>query len=169
MLDPKTFLFADDGVVPNNPLPFLLYASAVGKAGPEPEADIENLFDANGWGHQRWRNGIFYYLHYHPNVHEALGIARGWARVQLGGESGEVIRVMAGDVIVLPAGAGHCCLETGDDFSVVGGYPAGPQMQIMRPTKPNHAKALRAIKKVPIPDSDPVQGKGGALTRLWSA
>lgn len=169
MPDPKTFHFTDDGLVPNNPLPFLIYEKAVDVGGGDPEAAIEELFTHNGWGHQLWRNGIFYYLHYHATVHEVLGIACGTARVKFGGDAGEAIGLRAGDVAILPAGTGHQCLETSADFKVVGGYPPGAKMQITRPTKDNHRKALRTIPKVAMPDSDPVQGKEGPLTRLWKA
>jgi uncharacterized protein YjlB len=40
-------------------------------------------------------------------------------------------------------------------------------MQVTRPTPENHAKALKTIPAVPLPASDPVQGKGGPLVRLW--
>jgi len=169
MIEIKTFVFPDDGLVPNNPLPFLVYKSAINLPKRDPEGAIEKLFESNGWGRQLWRNGIFYYLHYHATVHEALGIASGTARVRFGGDAGEEIRVMAGDVVVLRAGTGHQCLETSADFRVVGGYPPGATMQITRPTKDNHRKALRTIPKVALPDSDPVQGRDGALARLWQA
>jgi len=40
-------------------------------------------------------------------------------------------------------------------------------MQITRPTPENHVRALETIPQVPLPNSDPVMGKDGALTRLW--
>ena len=81
--DPKplTFIFADDGLVPNNLLPLLIYRNAI-EIDQHPESRIERLFGANGWG-DMWRNGIYDYLHYHATVHEALGIARGHARVKI--------------------------------------------------------------------------------------
>ena len=45
------------------------------------------MFAANGWGHGQWRNGIFPFVHYHSMIHEALGIARGRARVRFGGDT----------------------------------------------------------------------------------
>ena len=41
---------------------------------------IEDLFEANGWG-DTWRDGIYDYVHYHSQIHEVLGIARGKGRV----------------------------------------------------------------------------------------
>jgi len=75
-VEPLAIVFEDDGIVPNNPMPFLVYKGAVAVANDHPEKTIERLFGANGWG-DMWRNGIFDYLHYHATVHEALGIARG--------------------------------------------------------------------------------------------
>jgi len=165
-LEPLTFVFKDDGLVPNNPMPFLVYKQAIDVANDQPEETIEDLFGANGWG-DMWRNGIYDYLHYHATVHEALGIARGHARVQFGGERGKEIEVAAGDVAILPAGTGHRCLSASSDFSVVGAYPPGPKMQITRPTPENHAKALQTIPQVKLPRSDPVMGENGPLLKLW--
>ena len=165
-LEPLTFVFKDDGLVPNNPMPFLVYKQAIDVANDHPEKTIEDLFGANNWG-DMWRNGIYDYLHYHATVHEALGIARGNARVQFGGERGKEIDVAAGDVAILPAGTGHRCLSASSDFSVVGVYPPGPKMQITRPTPENHRKALKTIPQVELPESDPVRGEDGPLVRLW--
>ena len=36
-----------------------------------------------------WRNGIYPYVHYHSMIHEALGVARGRAKVRFGGDNGQ--------------------------------------------------------------------------------
>jgi uncharacterized protein YjlB len=165
-VQPLTFRFGDDGLIPNNPLPFLVYKGAIDVDNSHPEKTIEGLFGANGWG-DMWRNGIFDYLHYHATVHEALGIACGHARVRFGGDRGQEIDVAAGDVAILPAGTGHQCLSASPDFSVVGAYPPGPRMHVTRPTPENHRKALKTIPEVKLPKSDPVLGADGPLVRLW--
>jgi uncharacterized protein YjlB len=165
-IDPLTFVFKDDGLVPNNPMPFLVYKGAVDVANDHPEKTIEGLFGANGWG-AMWRNGVFDYLHYHATVHEALGVARGHARVRFGGDGGRELEIAAGDVAILPAGTGHQCISSSDDFCVVGAYPPGPPMQITRPTPENHAKALQTIPQVKLPKTDPVLGEHGGLVTLW--
>jgi uncharacterized protein YjlB len=165
-IEPLTFVFADDGLVPNNPMPFLVYRGAINVANAHPEATIEGLFGANGWG-DMWRNGVYDYLHYHATVHEALGVARGHARVRFGGDRGQEFEISAGDVAILPAGTGHQRLSASPDFCVIGAYPPGPPMQITRPTPDNHAKALKTIPKVELPKTDPVRGKAGPLVRLW--
>jgi len=165
-VEPLTFGFEDDGVVPNNPLPFVIYKSAIDVDNDHPEKTIEGLFGANGWG-DMWRNGIFDYLHYHATVHEALGIARGRARVRFGGDRGREFEVAAGDVAILPAGTGHQRLSASKDFSVVGAYPPGAKMHVTRPTPENYRKALKTIPQVKLPKTDPVMGEDGPLVRLW--
>ena len=165
-IEPLTFVFQDDGLVPSNPLPFLVYKRAVAVDNAHPEKTIEGLFGANGWG-DMWRNGVYDYLHYHSTVHEALGIARGHARVRFGGDRGKEFEIAAGDVAILPAGTGHQCLSASPDFSVVGAYPPGPPMDLQRPTPEAHAKALKTIPLVALPRTDPVMGKDGPLVRLW--
>jgi uncharacterized protein YjlB len=167
-IEPLTFFFADDGLVPNNPMPLLVYRGAVDVANQHPESTIEALFDANGWG-AMWRNGVYDYLHYHATVHEALGVARGHARVQFGGENGAVLEISPGDVAILPAGTGHRLISASKDFCVVGAYPPGPPMQIARPTPGNHVKALKTIPEVKRPETDPVRGEDGPLVRLWKS
>ena len=165
-LEPLTLVFHDDGLVPNSPMPFLVYKRAISVANDQPEKTIEALFGANGWG-DMWRNGVYDYLHYHATVHEALGVARGNAIVRFGGDAGTDIAIAAGDVAILPAGTGHQCLSASPDFSVVGAYPPGAKMQVTRPTPENHAKALKTIPQVALPKTDPVMGGNGPLVRLW--
>jgi uncharacterized protein YjlB len=164
--EPLAVVFKDDGLVPNNPMPFLVYKGVVDVGNAHPEKTIEDLFGANGWG-DMWRNGVYDYLHYHATVHEALGVARGHARVRFGGDKGREFEITAGDVAILPAGTGHQCLAASSDFVVVGAYPPGAMMQITRPTADNHAKALKSIPEVKLPASDPVMGADGPLVRLW--
>ncbi|WP_375414723.1 cupin domain-containing protein [uncultured Bradyrhizobium sp.] len=165
-IKPRTFIFEDDGLVPNNPLPFVVYKQAIDIGNGHPEKTIEGLFGANGWG-EMWRDGVFDYLHYHATVHEALGVARGRALVRFGGDRGKEIEIAAGDVAILPAGTGHQCVSQSPDFCVVGAYPPGPKMHVTLPTLENHAKALKTIPKVKVPETDPVLGEGGPLVRLW--
>ncbi|KIZ46156.1 MULTISPECIES: hypothetical protein [Rhodopseudomonas] len=165
-IKPLTFVFEDDGLVPNNPLPLIIYKRAVDVGRGHPEQAIESIFNRNGWA-ALWRNGIFDYLHYHATVHEALGVARGRALVLFGGERGEAIELNPGDVAILPAGTGHKSLFSSHDFSVVGAYPPGNTMQVTRPTPDNYRMALKTIPQVALPQTDPVFGQDGELLRLW--
>jgi uncharacterized protein YjlB len=165
---PATYAFADDGRIPNNPaLPLLLYRGVIDLAGaPDPEKRIEQTFAANSWGNM-WRNGIYPYVHYHSMIHEALGIARGRATVRFGGENGEEIEIVPGDVAVLPAGTGHQCLAQTPDLVVIGAYPPSGKYNLCRGSKADHAKAIDTIRKVPLPASDPLFGPDGPLVALW--
>jgi len=148
-VEPLSFVFEDDGLVPNNPMPFLVYKGSIDVDNEHPEKTIEGLFGANGWG-EMWRNGVYDYLHYHATVHEALGVARGHARVRFGGDGGREIEISS------------------RDFCVIGAYPPGPQMHVTLPTPENHAKALQTIPAVELPKTDPVMGTDGPLVRLWN-
>jgi uncharacterized protein YjlB len=163
--EPLTFFFADDGAVPNNRLPLLVYKSAFN--GRHPASAIENTFRRNDWGHGLWHNGIFPFVHYHSQIHEVLGIAAGKARVRFGGNKGEELEVEAGDVAVLPAGTGHQRLSSTPDLLVIGAYPPGGHYDLCRGTSAEHARALATIARVPLPATDPVLGADGPLVRLW--
>ncbi|HEX3937781.1 MAG TPA: hypothetical protein VHX43_09785 [Xanthobacteraceae bacterium] len=167
---PITHKFADDGRIPNNPdLPLVLYRGGIDLAGsPDPEAVIEKTFSANGWGHL-WRNGIYPYVHYHSMIHEAMGVARGRATVRFGGEKGEDIEIAPGDVVVLPAGTGHQRLTQTPELVVIGAYPPIGKYDLCRGSRPDHARAIVTIPKVPRPATDPIFGRNGPLVSLWSS
>ena len=102
----ETYIFAGDGIVPNNPrLPLILYRGAL-EAGGDAAASCVALFDRNGWT-GAWKNGVYAHHHYHSTAHEVLGVTAGWVRVRLGGEGGQTVELRAGDVVVIPAGVAH--------------------------------------------------------------
>ena len=164
----KTFAFADAGAIPNNPsLPLVVYKRALRFARKfDPAAVIEELFASNGWG-DSWRNGIYDFDHFHTKTHEVLGIAKGRAKVRFGGETGRVLALARGDVIVIPAGTGHMRLSASDDFLVVGAYPPRASYDERKNALGTATKA--AIKRVAFPKTDPVYGKRGGILKLWSA
>jgi len=166
MVEAQPYPLEDDGRIPNNPLPLLVYQGAVAPEGRDPAATFERLFAQNGWSGS-WRDGIFPYHHYHSTAHEVLGIARGRARVQFGGREGPVFEVAAGDVVVIPAGGGHCRLEASGDLLVVGAYPGGMDYDLCRDDPAIIEASRRRIAAVPLPDADPVAGADGPLRRLW--
>ena len=94
-------------------------------------------------------------------------MSRGSAKLLLGGEEGGEFEVTVGDVLVLPAGLGHMCLNASEDFQVVGAYPRGEQPDLMRPGESNPDAARGRIEKVPLPELDPVYGADGPLKDHW--
>lgn len=145
-LGTDTFIFQDDGSVPNSRLPLIVRQGAI-----TPDVD-----------------GIFDYHHYHSTAHEALGVAVGSATVRFGGENGETIGLTAGDVVVIPAGVGHARISQSDDLLVVGAYAEGRDWDIIRATDAGAIGAARQrIAQVPLPEADPVDGADGPLMKLW--
>ncbi len=148
----------DDGVVPNNPaLALVVYRGALPIGSRDAEQRIIAHFAANGWSNA-WVNGIYPFHHYHATAHEVLGLACGWAEVQFGGPSGPIVRVEAGDAVMIPAGVGHCRKAARSDLSVVGAYPGGSDWDLQRATPEARIKSLQLIPSVPPPARDPVLG-----------
>ena len=153
-----------NGWMPNNErLPVLVYHRAFGTSADTAD-QMEASFKRNRWPPQ-WRNGVYRYHHYHSTAHEVLGIAAGSARLMLGGEGGHEAAVEAGDVLVLPAGTGHCLLDADNRFLVIGAYPVDQHWDICR-TAPDRT-ALERMRDLPFPPSDPVGGAEGELIRAW--
>jgi uncharacterized protein YjlB len=158
-----TYRFEDDGRIPNSPLPVLIYRDV---SEARDTTGCEQLFAKHGWL-GAWRDGIFNFHHFHSTAHEVLGIASGNASVTLGGPSGQQFEVAAGDVMVLPAGTGHCNLGSSDDLLVVGAYPDGMRWDIRRGDPDEREEVLSNIARVPLPAADPVHGEDGRLVELW--
>jgi len=156
----------DDGIFPNSKLPLLLYRRAVPISEGDPAHVFEELFKENGWC-DSWRNGIYPYQHYHSTAHEVLGIYRGSAKVQLGGEHGVIHEVRAGDVIVIPAGVAHKNLGSSADFGVVGAYPDGQEMDMNYGKASERPRAIENIAQLALPKTDPVFGENGPLIEKW--
>jgi uncharacterized protein YjlB len=164
--DVETYRFADDGVVPNNAaLPLVVYRGALG-AGSDRASACEAMFARNGWP-GAWRNGIHAHHHYHSTAHEVLGIARGNAQVRLGGPSGQVVELNAGDVVVIPAGIAHKREAASGDLLVIGAYPRGQHPDMCHAEAAAHDRALVAIAAVPLPAADPVTGRADPLLLCW--
>jgi uncharacterized protein YjlB len=165
-LGTDTFVFRDDGLVPNSTLPLIVRRGAIPPSASDPAKAFEATFQKNGWTNA-WRDGIEDYHHYHSNAHEVLGIASGSATVRFGGEDGETVGVTAGDVVVVPAGVAHALINASDDFLVVGAYAGGRSPNEMRDDPKALAPARQSIAQVPLPDTDPVDGPTGPLVKLW--
>lgn len=158
------FVTADE-TFPNSDLPVMHYQGAVHIQGEEGAEVLEKLFANNGWTNS-WRNGIYGYHHYHSNTHEVIGVYKGKARVQLGGDNGIEVELHKGDVLIIPAGVAHKNNSSSFDFKCVGAYPNGVEYDI-RTKKEERAESEENISHVPLPAADPLYGKDGPLLNNW--
>ena len=165
MIRPQTHDFDDDGAIPNSPLSVLVYHDVGEARGARQCAE---LFARNDW-RGAWVDGIYPFHHFHSTAHEVLGVVAGSATVLLGGRNGRRFEVVTGDVLVLPAGTGHCKVGATPDLQVVGAYPGGMWCDLRRGDPAERDEVLANIAAVPLPDSDPVGGTNGPLRELWSA
>jgi len=167
-VDVREHFFEDDGRIPNNPeLPLLVYPGVLGEPDLSPSR-CKELIAENGWG-GAWVDGVFSYHHYHSNAHEVLCVVSGEARIAFGGPGGTTVEVAAGDVVVIPAGVGHCNAGASSDFAVVGAYPRGQESYDLRTGEEGERpEVLENIRNVPLPEADPLFGSGGPLLDRWS-
>lgn len=159
------YQFEDDGTIPNSIYPLVIYKNAFAVSNSLAD-EMEERFAANSWGNS-WRNGVFPYHHYHSISHEVLGVYSGHAILHLGGEQGKKLEVKAGDVIVIPAGVGHKKVFASEDFAVIGAYPGGMDYDLKTGKEGERPKADDNLARVPIPETDPLQGLSGGITEYW--
>ncbi len=163
-ITPQSFVLQPGDAMPNSPLPVLIYRGVLAEETPSKAGGFDKLFEANGWA-GIWRDGIYDYDHYHSNAHEVLGVAMGSARLRLGGQGGKEIDIKAGDVLVLPAGTGHCRLSKSENFVVIGAYPPGQERYDI--CRNRDVESELRIARTGLPATDPVTGKAGGLLELW--
>ena len=84
---------------------------------------IEAVFARNEWP-PAWRDSVYTFHHYHSTAHEVLGVYRGEATIQFGGDEGITVTVTAGDAVVIPAGVAHKRLASSADFRARGALTA---------------------------------------------
>lgn len=112
-------------------------------------------------------DGIYGYRHYHSTAHDVLRVVSGNARVQFVGPEGETLEVHVGDVVVRPAGVGHCIKGSSSNYRVVGGYADGRQWDVNTGKEGERPRAMQNIHNVPVPNVGPVYGSMGPLTKVW--
>lgn len=161
----STLRFGPSKGIPNHPdLPVVLIRGAVDGSA---EA-IMALCQQNGWG-GCWCWSVYDFHHWHLDSHEALTVATGWAELRLGGPDGELVRVEAGDVAILPAGTGHKREAASDDFAICGAYPPGQERPaIWRESAVPPETTHDHLRDVPLPGTDPIYGAGGPLIAAWT-
>ena len=159
-----TYFFENDGDIPNNILPVVIYKNALQHV---VQKDLELLFCPNGW-RNNWHDIILTEDHFHSNTHEVLGLKSGQARLMLGGVNGKIVTVEKGDVIILPAGVGHYSVDNSIEYQFVGGYPNGAEWNLKFSLKKEDSSSILAeIASIPLPEKDPVFGDDGPVFEYW--
>ncbi len=167
-IEPQRLFFSSDGTIPNNPaLPVLVYRKALAPRSADKDKAFRRAFELNGW-RGAWTGGVFDYHHFHSRSHEVLAVARGSARLAIGGASGKIVELEAGDVIVLPAGTGHKCEQASGEFTVVGAYPAEQEDYDICKNASACPGAEERIAALPLPEADPLYGADGPLMAAWN-
>jgi uncharacterized protein YjlB len=160
-----TYYFENDGDIPNNILPVVIYKNALQYM---PDKNVESTFLQNGWANN-WHDIILMEDHFHSNTHEVLGLKSGQARLILGGRKGKMVNVETGDVIILPAGVGHYSVDNSMDYQFVGGYPNGADWNLHFSLKKEDCPTILAeIANIPLPEKDPIFGDDGPLFEFWT-
>lgn len=160
------YFLEDDGTFPNNAKPALHYKKVLDLPPVFSAAYVKRLFRHNGWNNA-WVYGIYEYPHYHSITHEVLGFLKGETRIQLGGETGAVVTVQRGDVLIIPAGVAHCNLGKEKQVSCVGAYPDGRDYDMNYGKAGERPRADRNIAGVPVPEKDPVFGTRAGIVKYW--
>lgn len=133
--------------------------------------------------------GSLTYPHYHPNVHETYAVIAGSSTLCLGqdvrldqlvaansnGEQFVVVELVAGDVIVIPAGVAHCSKVYSPTYRYLASYPKeGENWKLVTDKHVNRVehydnlKDVETSRKVLMPSADPVFGLDrGGLCDIW--
>jgi uncharacterized protein YjlB len=159
-------LISPSDYFPNNSrYPLLIYKQVFTSMEQSPE-QIQQFLHENNWNNS-WVDSIYDYHHYHSTTHETLVIIAGQCNVQIGGDKGAIYEVSNGDVIILPAGVSHKNVGSSPDFKCIGAYPDNHDLDMNYGKLEEHPAVDRNIKKVGLPQSDPVFGEKGLLFNYW--
>jgi uncharacterized protein YjlB len=146
MTQPETHRFEDAGGFPNSRLPGLLYHDG----GDAYAADAcTRLFARTAGSAPGWTGSSPSTTSTPPRT-GCVGIVAGTATVVLGGPDGRQFNVGRSDVLVLPAGTGHCNAGSSADLLVVGAYPNGMRWDLRRGTE-RARRGARQRRRRPAP------------------
>jgi uncharacterized protein YjlB len=160
-------ILAEDGAFPNNGLlPLMLYRQALSIDDDKGTDIVKEILETNSWTNS-WVDGIYDYQHYHSTAHEVLVAIKGSAQVQFGGPNGITLTIEKGDVVIIPAGVAHKKIDDTDGFTCVGAYPEGQRNDMNYGKGGERPVTDQNIKKVPLPENDPIYGSDGPLIKNW--
>lgn len=164
----KTIVLQENRPFPNNTLPVIYYPGALKTltAASNKEEKVKAYLEKNGYSNS-WINGILSHHHFHSNTHEVLVCLSGTATVQLGGPDAEMHSFKKGDILFLPAGAAHKCIEATEDFQIVGAYPEGKEPDMQKGDTEKYEELKTRISQVSKPKYDPLEKNSGAIFDYW--
>ncbi len=88
---PTAIRFRDDGIVPSNPAVSRCCSIAAWWISRSRRFLLRSSSTRcsirHGWG-RSWRDTVYDSVHYHSQIHEVMGVARGTARIECGGNQG---------------------------------------------------------------------------------
>ena len=155
IIESHKFYFKPDDSIPNNSVPVILHITESSLSGDDLADLFKSTFAKNGWTNS-WRWGMYDYHHFHSNTFEVLAVYKGDAKIQLGGETGQILTIKTGDVLILPPGTGHKCIAHSKDFKLIGAYPNGIEPDLYRSSSNNIAIILKNIEQVKMYEKDPL-------------
>ena len=129
-------------------------------------SSFAELFSTNQW-QNIWVDGVFSYDHYHVKAYEVLGCARGWIKLQLGGEGGKEILMRKNQAVLLPKGISHKRLTASEDLIIVGAYPQGEHPDLNTVEQKNYEKHRSYFKEAPLPSTDPITATKNPSINTW--
>jgi len=69
--------------------------------------------------------------------------------------------------VAAPAGVGHRKERSSSDLLVIGAYPDGQAWDLAKGRPDERPRVIENIRRVPLPEADPVHGTNGPLIELW--
>lgn len=155
-----------DGLTPNNVFPSNIYRGVLKQIDVKINGSFKRIFESNNWTNN-WADIILTENHYHSTTHEVIGLDQGEVSLKIGGKGGKIISLQEGDDILIPAGTGHYSLNNNKYYKAIGGYPNGAEWDMIFDEKDKYDSAINRIRKIPIPEQDPVFGTEGILFKYW--
>ncbi|RVX67749.1 hypothetical protein B0A52_07872 [Exophiala mesophila] len=171
--EPEVYHLTPNRGAPNSDKPVLIYRDCLPL--PISEEKTTEFLESHAWVKKgTW--GHIDVRHFHPNTHECYGVFQGESTILVGcggvdpDDQGTKIDVSVGDVIVLPAGTGHCNLQSTKDYRYIGVYPDGapPWRSELGKEPIDLAEMRKETGSVLLPAEDPVNGANGPLLSLWT-
>lgn len=155
-------------LIPNTSIqckPLLIYHAAF-HPSVITASGIETHLTTVGVVTPQWRYTMYNTTHFHSTSHEVLCVAAGRAKLCFGaGDDPNRVEpvVEKGDVMVVPAGAGHRLLmDQQGGFTMVGSYPNGKEWDMCY-GKQGEEQKVQSIGDLGWIDRDPIYGDQGPV------